>query len=317
MPGLVAVAVLAAALGAACAEADDPYPPFRMTYTVGQGVISTEPLTWELDYRSADDWTKTVVLGAGQLPEGQTARWDGSRLTWSTSPDDPWQTEDDLASASGRVSPERWLGRELPGEHFEEVESALDGMRAFRRQYPIVVNGERGPDGVEIVTVDAETGLPLRVDDWLPPFGSNTFVALELAVGTGASARPVRTLVSAMPGGQCGRGLCLSDEAVVAGRTEGVDVVAWGFSPGHPVLLRSSNATHDRVEQRLHADGTVRLWLDPHSLRPPGAEFALVQATSAPASGRARPSRRGMWCSGTLRRFTTSPSTSDSITHAR
>jgi len=160
---VLALAALAPSLLASCGGDDEGYPPFEMTYTMSYRTEAAS--TWELDYRSSNDWTKTVVHADAQseFPLGRTARWNGERIAWAESPDGPFVEDGSPEPNPNHALPERWLGYELadlPNDFFEEIEAPRDGTRRFRNEFRI--GGTDAVMGAEIVTFEVSTGFPVE-----------------------------------------------------------------------------------------------------------------------------------------------------------
>lgn len=175
---MLALATLAASLLASCGGDDEGYPPFEMTYTVSYGGESES--TWELDYRSPDDWTKTLIASdvEGLFSVGNTVRWDGERIAWAASPEG-WYMEDQSPQPNPSLAfPERWFGyrlAELPNDLFEEVEAPAPDSRRFRNEFPV---GESV--WTEIVTFERETGVPIAYEMSEPDVVHSRFEVVSL-----------------------------------------------------------------------------------------------------------------------------------------
>jgi|GEM_PF-2936416 len=168
--GVLALVALAASLLASCGGDDEGYPPFEMMYVVSRAPEGSEQ-TWQLDYRSADDWTKTVVEADDEsdFPVGRTAVWDGERIAWADSPDGPFVRDGSPEHNPGHAVPEYWLGyrlEDLPNELFQEVDAPREGTRRFRNEYPIGW-GDGSAVGLEVVTFDVETNFPVEYQNTL------------------------------------------------------------------------------------------------------------------------------------------------------
>jgi len=161
----LALAGLAASVLASCGGDDEGYPPFQMTYIVSHTEAAT---TWELDYRSADDWTKTVVAAEehSAFPLGRTATWNGDSIAWAESPEGPFVEDGSPVPNPSHAMPERWLGyrlADLPNDYFEEIAAPRDGTRRFRNEYR--VGGTDTMMGVEVVTFEVSNGFPVEYEN--------------------------------------------------------------------------------------------------------------------------------------------------------
>lgn len=180
--GLAAlIALLGGAVLAACGGGEsEGYPPFEMTYTVSDSAETT----WRLDYRSAEDWTKTVIAGDGGLPVGRSAKWNGSRMAWAESPDGPFVEDQSPQLTGGPRWPEYWFGPQsaMASDGFEEV-VAPPGQRRLQADVPLELNGvEQATRILQVLTLDAETGIPIEYEQTGWDLLEVRFRAIELEV---------------------------------------------------------------------------------------------------------------------------------------
>lgn len=169
---VVAPAALVASLLASCGGDDEGYPPFRMMYMLQ--VMDGPEQIWQLDYRSADDWTKTLIESDEGMPVGRTARWEGERIAWAESPDGQFVEDQAPEPPETHALPEFWFApanhlEALPNDFWIEVEPATEGTRRFRNESPQGVGGLLPVDDnmhiVQVLTIEQETGIPVGYEN--------------------------------------------------------------------------------------------------------------------------------------------------------
>ena len=150
-----------------------PLPSFEMTYVVRDSVTNSGT-TYYFVYRSEWSWKQTVVDASDPALIGSTQTYDGKEVVFhqpNVVPDVRFPADDGVP-----VAPDRWIAAFGVDDKFRDVSDAQSGpgRRVFRFERRECGEAEEGfvlagdgrcagaPSYIDEVTVDEESGIPLR-----------------------------------------------------------------------------------------------------------------------------------------------------------